>query len=227
MSMNLFSRDRIRFDRNELAGSFGDIGTDLPLIVGIILAAGLDSGSVFIIFGLLQIITGVIYGIPMPMQPLKAMPFWSLLKKLRARFMGRRYCSRCHHASADHHRRINILCQMDSSIRRARYSIRTGDCHWPLLPSRTTFRQWVGGVRAGICRLCVDARTVGKPADSSGTVCDGIGVIYAFAAGLRFDTIGEGVGLHLPQMQFPSLDNSLTGAVLLALPQIPCRYPIR
>jgi hypothetical protein len=24
----------IRFDRNELAGAFGDIGTDLPLIVG-------------------------------------------------------------------------------------------------------------------------------------------------------------------------------------------------
>ena len=44
--MNLFSKDRIRFDRNELAGSFGDIGTDLPLIVGMILAAGLDSGSV-------------------------------------------------------------------------------------------------------------------------------------------------------------------------------------
>ena len=43
---------RIRFDRNELAGSFGDIGTDLPLIVGMIMAAGLDSASVFIMFGL-------------------------------------------------------------------------------------------------------------------------------------------------------------------------------
>jgi len=33
---------RVRFDRNELAGSFGDIGTDLPLIVAMIAAAGLD-----------------------------------------------------------------------------------------------------------------------------------------------------------------------------------------
>ncbi|MHC5023322.1 MAG: putative sulfate/molybdate transporter [Planctomycetota bacterium] len=66
-------RSRIRFDRHEVAGSFGDIGTDLPLIVGMILAAGLDSAGVFIMFGLAQVVTGLVYGLPMPMQPLKAM----------------------------------------------------------------------------------------------------------------------------------------------------------
>jgi len=64
---------RVRFDRHELAGSFGDIGTDLPLIVGMIGAAGLNSASVFVVFGALQIIMGLVYGLPMPMQPLKAM----------------------------------------------------------------------------------------------------------------------------------------------------------
>lgn len=64
---------RIRFDRNELAGSFGDIGTDLPLVIGMVFAAGLDAASVFIMFGLAQIVTGLVYGLPMPMQPLKAM----------------------------------------------------------------------------------------------------------------------------------------------------------
>ena len=66
-------RPRIRFDRNELAGAFGDIGTDLPLIVGMILAAGLDSASVLIMFGAMQVLTGLIYRFPMPVQPLKAM----------------------------------------------------------------------------------------------------------------------------------------------------------
>src|SRR5438105_12666500 len=74
--------DAIRFDRNELAGSFGDIGTDLPLIVGMVLAAQLDSASVFIVFGLLQIATGLIYGMPMPMQPLKAMAVMVITQKL-------------------------------------------------------------------------------------------------------------------------------------------------
>lgn len=64
---------RIRFDRHELAGRFGDIGTDLPLLIGMIAAAGLDAASVFTVFGVLQLLTGLLYGLPMPMQPLKAM----------------------------------------------------------------------------------------------------------------------------------------------------------
>ncbi len=62
----------IRFDRNEVAGAFGDIGTDLPLVVGMILAIGLDSASVLIVYGALQVFTGLVYRIPMPVQPLKA-----------------------------------------------------------------------------------------------------------------------------------------------------------
>ncbi len=62
-----------RFDRHELAGAFGDIGTDLPLIAGILLATKLDPAGVFLAFGLAQIASGLLYGLPMPVQPLKAM----------------------------------------------------------------------------------------------------------------------------------------------------------
>lgn len=75
------NHSRIRFDRNELAGSFGDIGTDLPLIIGIILATGLG-GGVFVVFGLLQIATGLVYGLPIPMQPLKAMAVLVITQKI-------------------------------------------------------------------------------------------------------------------------------------------------
>ena len=64
---------RLRFDRHELAGAFGDIGTDLPLIASILLATKLDAAGVFIAFGLAQIGSGLLYGLPMPVQPLKAM----------------------------------------------------------------------------------------------------------------------------------------------------------
>jgi len=63
----------MRFNRHELAGSFGDIGTDLPLLIGMTAAAGLDAGAVFFVFGALQILSGIYYQLPMPMQPLKAM----------------------------------------------------------------------------------------------------------------------------------------------------------
>jgi hypothetical protein len=67
------TKPRIRFDRNELSGAFGDIGTDFPLIAGMILSAGLNPASVLTLFGAMQILTGLLYGIPMPAQPLKAM----------------------------------------------------------------------------------------------------------------------------------------------------------
>src|SRR3954468_6218638 len=63
----------IRFDRNELAGAFGDMGTDVPLLVGVALAAHLDGTSVLVMFGLMQVLTGLAYRMPMPVQPLKAM----------------------------------------------------------------------------------------------------------------------------------------------------------
>src|SRR6266581_1986670 len=67
------TRPAIRFDRNELSGAFGDMGTDVPLIIGVALASHLDGASVLIMFGVMQILTGFAYRMPMPVQPLKAM----------------------------------------------------------------------------------------------------------------------------------------------------------
>lgn len=65
-------KNKISFDRNEISGAFGDIGTDLPLIIGMLLSTNLQTTNVLIIFGVLQIITSLIYGIPLAVQPLKA-----------------------------------------------------------------------------------------------------------------------------------------------------------
>ena len=71
--ISFLNMTRPRFDRHELAGAFGDIGTDLPLIAALIGATDLNGATVLIVFGALQILTGLVYGLPMPMQPLKAM----------------------------------------------------------------------------------------------------------------------------------------------------------
>lgn len=64
---------RLKFDRHELAGAFGDIGTSLPLIAALLLATDLNAAGVLLTFGLAQVATGFLYGLPMPVQPLKAM----------------------------------------------------------------------------------------------------------------------------------------------------------
>src|SRR5690606_1841366 len=63
----------ISFNRRELAGAFGDIGTDLPLLVAMVMAAALHAPSALFMFGVMPIATGAIYKMPMPAQPLTAM----------------------------------------------------------------------------------------------------------------------------------------------------------
>jgi hypothetical protein len=72
----------LRFGRNEFAGAFGDLGTDVPLIVLLILACDLDAGRVLAIFGACQIFAGFAYRLPIPVQPLKAMAAIVIADKL-------------------------------------------------------------------------------------------------------------------------------------------------
>lgn len=62
----------LRFDRLEIAGSFGDLGTFLPIVVAMILINGLSPSAVLLAFGLFYIFTGIFYRLPIPVQPLKA-----------------------------------------------------------------------------------------------------------------------------------------------------------
>ena len=56
----------------ELAGSLGDLGTLLPIVVGMILINRLSPTTVFLAFGLFYLMTGFYYRLPIPVQPLKA-----------------------------------------------------------------------------------------------------------------------------------------------------------
>jgi MFS superfamily sulfate permease-like transporter len=59
------------FNLRELAGSMGDFGTLFPLAVGFIAVNGLDPAGLFIVLGLTNIALGLIYRLPMPLQPKK------------------------------------------------------------------------------------------------------------------------------------------------------------
>lgn len=64
--------DGFKLDRVELAGSFGDLGTLLPIVVGMILINKLSPTTVFLSFGLFYLVTAFYYKLPVPVQPLKA-----------------------------------------------------------------------------------------------------------------------------------------------------------
>ena len=56
----------------ELNGAMGDLGTFIPIVLALTLANDLNLGTTLIFTGVYNIVTGAIYGVPMPVQPMKA-----------------------------------------------------------------------------------------------------------------------------------------------------------
>lgn len=56
----------------ELGGSVGDLGTYIPIVLALSLVNRLDLGTTLIFTGLYNAITGLLFGLPMPVQPMKS-----------------------------------------------------------------------------------------------------------------------------------------------------------
>ena len=212
----------IRFDRNELSGAFGDIGTDLPLIVGMILAAGLHSSSVLVMFGLMQIVTALSYRMPMPVQPLKAVAVIVITGEIAP----------------------EVVYGGGLAIGVAMLVLTvTGAIAWL---ARTVPKAVVRGLQLGLgMQLALLALRDYVQADgTNGLILAGIafvlvlalwgnrrippaipvialGVAYALVFKVTGRTFQDAVGFNLPQVRPVSWDAVATGFVLLALPQIP------
>ncbi|MFQ5612916.1 MAG: putative sulfate/molybdate transporter [Anaerolineae bacterium] len=59
------------FSPRELAGSMGDFGTLFPLAIGYIVIVGLEPAGFLVMLGLTNIALGLVYRLPMPLQPKK------------------------------------------------------------------------------------------------------------------------------------------------------------
>ena len=60
------------YNRMELAGAFGDLGTLIPFVVGYITLNKMDPVGILVAFGLFKIFTGLYFRTPVPVQPMKA-----------------------------------------------------------------------------------------------------------------------------------------------------------
>jgi len=62
----------LKFDRAELAGAVADLGVLVPIAVALVVQNGLSATAVLLPAGLLYVAAGLIYRLPVPVQPLKA-----------------------------------------------------------------------------------------------------------------------------------------------------------
>jgi len=56
----------------EASGACGDLGTFIPHVIGAITVAGLAPAGVLFGFAIFLVSTGLFYGLPLPVQPMKA-----------------------------------------------------------------------------------------------------------------------------------------------------------
>jgi MFS superfamily sulfate permease-like transporter len=71
-----------RLDRHEIGGSLGDLGTFLPLLVGMAAQNGLDFAAALFFAGVFNVVTGLTFAIPMAVQPMKAIAAVALTEGL-------------------------------------------------------------------------------------------------------------------------------------------------
>ena len=216
------SRDWIRFDRNELAGAFGDIGTDLPLIVGIILTARLDAASALIMFGVMQVFTGLRYGIPMPVQPLKAMAALVIAQKLSGSVLfGAGFVIGAIMLVLTVTGLIEWLARVvpKTVVRGIQFGL-------GLQLAMLAVKDYVqadgaaGYVLAGI-GFVITVALMGNRRFPAALFVIALGVAYAFAFKIDFAAVWHGAGFRLPQLHTLTRQDLLTGLVVLAIPQIP------
>jgi hypothetical protein len=213
---------RIRFDRHELSGAFGDLGTDLPLLVGMIQAAQLNAASVLTVFGGMQILTALRYRLPMPVQPLKAMAAIVIAQKLPA---GVLYGGGL--AIGVSMLVLSLTGLLESISRNVPKPVVRGiQCGLGLQLAGIALGDYVRADGAEGLWLAgggflLTLLLMGRKRIPSAVVLVALGGAYALfwkgglAEGLQV------VGFHTPQWHVPVWPDIWLGFVLLALPQIP------
>jgi xanthine/uracil permease len=215
-------RHPIRFDRNELAGAFGDIGTDLPLIAGIALAAGLDVASVLILFGILQIATALHYRLPMPVQPLKAMAALVIAQKIAGPILfGAGLAIGV----------VMLLLSATGSVDRLarlvpKCVVRGIQLGLGLQLSSIALKEYMRsdgapGLLLAFIAFVIVLLLLGNRKWPAAIVAISLGLAYAVFFKMHGFPPTGGFGFHLPLVHLPRWPDILTGFLVLALPQIP------
>lgn len=217
-----FLKSKVRFDRNELSGAFGDIGTDLPLILGMIMVTGIDGLTVLVIYGIMQILTALIYGIPMPVQPLKMVAILVITQKIAPGVLyggglaiGVIMLILTFAGFLDKLARLIPLAvvrgvQMALGLQLGMLALKE------YIPAEAAGGYVLAGAAFAIVLVLIGNRRF-PPALAVILLGVVYGLIFKWDAAMSFGLSG----IHLPAFRTPQLDGILTGLVVLAIPQIP------
>lgn len=218
--MSFFSG--IAFNRNEVSGAFGDIGTDFPLIVAMVLAADLHAPSVLIMFGLMQVATGLLYNMPMPAQPLKAMATLVIAQQLEGGLLfGAGLAIGVVMLGLSLTGALNGLARLVPKVVIRGLQLGLGITLALLALRQYIPEEGVSGYLLAALAFALILWLMGNKKYPAAIVVIGLGVLYALFFKLEIGDLTQAIGINLPQWHVPSREDIVKGFFLLALPQIP------
>jgi len=215
-------KSNLRFNRQEWAGAFGDMGTDFPLIVGMILAARLDACSVLVMYGLMQVFTGLLYQRPMPVQPLKAVATIVIAQKISGPIL---YGGGL--AIALIMLALTLTGSLDWLARSIPKCVVRGiqlglGINLALLALKDyAARDGLNGYILALAAFLIVLLLLPNKRFPAALAVIGLGLVYAFVFKVHAADLTAGMGFHLPAIHMPTGQDILSGFLLLAIPQIP------
>ena len=216
------AKPRIRFDRNELAGAFGDVGTDVPLLIGVALAARLDGTSLLVMFGLMQILSGLAYRMPMPVQPLKAMAAIVIAQQTSAAVLfGAGLAIGIVMLILAATGLLTWLARVVPKCVIRGIQLGLGLQLGSVALGNYVQAEGIPGYILAILAFAITVLLLGNRRFPAALPVVLLAVAYAVAFKLGSGELLKAAGLHVPLFHTPRLADILTGFLVLALPQIP------
>jgi SulP family sulfate permease len=214
----------------ELAGSFGDLGTMLPLLIPLVVINGVNATIALLLIGFFYIGAGLYYKIPIPVQPLKAVAIVAIAGGLSASAI----------AASGLIMGILMLCLgltglIDKVARVFSKPVILGiqvGLGLVLFIKGIEFvvnsNLFIGGgavsfvglplnVLVGVAGLLVALLLLKNKKLPAAIVL----ISFGFLVGLAFKTPSLSIGPQTPSLQMPAMADIQTAFTLLVLPQIP------
>jgi xanthine/uracil/vitamin C permease (AzgA family) len=173
-------------------------------------------------FGLMQLLTGLTYGLPMPAQPLKAMAVLVIAGKATA---GMLYGGGL--AIGIVMLLLTVTGSIDWLARVVPKSVVRGiQCGLGLQLAILALTQYVpsegnrGYVLAAIA-FVVALLLLGNRVFPPAPLLIALGIVYAFAFKLNAGVLAHSIAFQLPRIHTPTASDILAGFLVLALPQLP------
>lgn len=236
---------RFRFDRMELAGSLGDLGTLLPIAIAMVLFNGLDALGLFFSIGVFYILSGLYFGITVPIQPMKVIGAYAIATAMSADqilasslLMGVFLLIIGLTGAIDVIRRFTPKAvirgvQLSTGALLVAGGVRfmLGTSKYQLLQQAVEPHLSIQSIGAipislviGVVAAIITLILLDNKKYPAGLMVITGGLAIGILLGARFDLISSGFGFHLPRLLpfgFPGKADFTFALFALALPQLP------